>query len=263
MKKKLFTGLILTVISFSLFGAKVTQKQCNVKTDGSYIFAGGECIQYAVFKGDKKGFLNIIVHGTWKEGTNILARYAPFAQTININTDITTLAVALPGYSKSSTNYFSALSHDKTKNLATDKKYIEFLGKLIEKLKEKYKAKIVTYIGHSAGAAMGATLSGMRPLLANNYVLAGGKYKSGKKGTVHISEYLDKLNKNTKYILVYGTKDRISKPKITLDFYKIAKKQGLNVELVRVKGAKHLDLDMSDPSVEAITRMLDNYNSIM
>ena len=258
MKKKLFIGLILTLMSLSLFGSEISQKECKAKSNKGFIFAGGECIQYVEYKGEKEGFLNIIVHGTWKEGTNILGRYKTFAQTLNINTDITTVAVALPGYSKSSTNHFPALSHKGIKNLSSNKEYIEFLGKLIEKLKTKYKAKIVTYIGHSAGAAMGATLTGLRPNLINNIALAGGRYKSGKKGTIHIMDFMNKLNKNTRYILIYGTNDKIPKPKATKDFYKIAKKYGLNVELVKVKGAKHLDLDMSDPSVDAITEMLDN-----
>ncbi len=258
MKKKLFIGLVLTLVILDLYGAKISQAQCEAKSNKGYIFAGGECIEYVAFKGDKKGYLNIIVHGTWKAGTNILARYAPFAETININTDITTVAVALPGYSGSSTNHFPALSHKGGRKLSTNKQYIKFLGELVKKFKQKYNAKIVTYIGHSAGAAMGATLSGLEPSLVNNFALAGGRYKSGKKGTVHISDYLNKLNKNTKYLLIYGTRDKISKPKVTLDFYKIAKKQGLDVKLVKVKGAKHLDLDMSDPSVDAITEMLDN-----
>ena len=258
MKKSLFIGLTLALMSLSLFGSKISQKQCEAKSEKGFIFAGGECIQYVVYDGEKKGFLNIIVHGTWKEGTNILARYKTFAETININTDITTVAIALPGYSASSTNHFPALSHKGIKNLSSNKKYIEFLGKLVEKLKNKYKAKVVTYIGHSAGAAMGATLTGLRPNLINNIALAGGRYKSGKKGTIHIMDFMNKLNKKTRYILIYGTKDKISKPKVTKDFYKVAKKYGLNVKLVKVKGAKHLDLDMSDPSVDAITEMLDN-----
>ena len=257
MKKSVFIGLVLSLVSLSLFGAKISQEQCQAKQSKGFLFAGGECIKYVKFDGEKKGYLNIIVHGTWKEGTNILARYKTFAQTININTDITTVAIALPGYSGSSTNRFPALSHKGIKNLSSNREYIEFLAKVIEKLKNKYKAKIVTYIGHSAAAAMGATLSGLQPSLVNNFALAGGRYKRSKKGTIHIMDFIDKLSKSTKYILIYGTKDTISKPKYTKDFYKIAKNHGLNVKLVKVKNAPHLDLDMSDPSVEAISQMLE------
>ena len=57
--------------------------------------------------------------------------------------------------------------------------------------------------------------------------------------------------------MIYGTKDRISKPKATKDFYKVAKKKGLDVKIVEVKGAVHLDLDMRDTSVDDISEMLE------
>ena len=256
INKSILVGLVLGM-SLNLFGAKISEDECNAKSDG-FIFAGGECIQYAEVEGDVEDYLNIVVHGTWDEGTNTLGRYAPFAETLNMNTGITTVAVALPGYSGSSTNNFQALAHNGTKNLAAKKEYIEFLGDLVQKLKEKYNAKVITYIGHSAGAAMGATLTGVRPSLINNIALAGGSYKTNEKGLIKISNFLKDLDKKTKYILIYGTEDKISEPKLTLDFYKVAKENGLDVQLVKVEDAAHLDLDMTDPSVEAITEIFDN-----
>jgi pimeloyl-ACP methyl ester carboxylesterase len=260
MKKSLLISLLLGCM-ISLSGAKVSNTQCDTKGDG-YFFAGGECIQFVEFEGEKKSFLNIIVHGTWKEGTNILARYAPFAETINMNTDITTVAIALPGYSNSSTNNFLALSHKGIKHLSANKKYIEFLGSLVLKLKNKYNANTVTYIGHSAGAMIGATLSGLKPNLINNFVLAGGIYNldkiKNKSNFISIDSFVNNLNKKTKYLLIYGTKDQISPAKNTIDFYKIAKNNNLDVKLIKVEDAPHLDLDMSDASVDAITDMLDN-----
>ena len=87
------------------------------------MFAGNECIQYKKFSGDTKGALNIIVHGTWNEGTDTLARYAPFAEDLAMRTDITTIAVALTGYSGSSTNKFPSLSHKGVESLGAKKDY--------------------------------------------------------------------------------------------------------------------------------------------
>ena len=56
--------------------------------------------------------------------------------------------------------------------------------------------------------------------------------------------------------MIYGTKDRILKPKATKDFYKVAKKKGLDVKIAEVKGAVHLDLVIIDASVDAIGEML-------
>ena len=262
----MFSKLMFFVISFFLVSScvmaeSVSQEMCITKGDG-FIFAGGECIAYKAVVGDKEGTLTIIVHGTWKEGTDILARYTTFAEDLSLLTDTTTVAIALPGYSGSSTNNFQALSHDKTKELAADEKYIKFLDALIIALKEKYKAKTINYVGHSAGAMMGATLMGIDPGLIKNIALAGGRYNihevSKEKDLISAVDVIDKIDKNANILLIYGTRDEISKPKVTQDFYTLAKKHGLHVKLVEVKDAPHLDLDRTQTSMEAISKMLDD-----
>ncbi len=256
--KKLLLSLVVVALSFSVVEASVTEDQCSKKGE-NYIFAGGECIQFAKYKGEGNESLNIIVHGTWDSGTNTLGRYAPFAETINMNTDITTVAVALPGYSNSSTNSLKDLKHDG--NSVYSKNYIEFTAALIKALKEKFNATKVNYIGHSAGASLGVNVVAMYPDLLYSVTAAGGRFDLNKfkederANLVTISEHLDSV-KDTKILLVYGTKDTISEPKVTKDFYQLAKKNGVNVKIVEVKGAAHIDLDMTDLSVEAITEMV-------
>jgi predicted esterase len=259
MKTILFFSLLLCFSSLS-YAKKISAEACAIEK-GTFIFAGGECIEYVEIEGERKEMITIIVHGTWKEHTDTLARYAPFAETINMATDITTIAIALPGYSHSSTNHLQALSHKGSKNLAETKAYLLFLGELITALKKKYQAKTVNYIGHSAGAMMGAALTGMKPSLINRIALAGGKYTTDHTSKTEelfsINTYIARVDKKTKYLLIYGTEDKISKPQATKDFYTLAKKQGLDVTLVEVKGAAHLDLDMTDTSVEAIEKILE------
>ena len=253
---------LISILSLSLFGAKVSQSQCNEKGDG-FLFAGGECIQYVEIEGDVEGFLNIVVHGAWKDGTDTLARYSPFAETLNMNTDITTIAVALPGYSKSSTNNFKGLlsGHDEP-SLSGEKKYVEFMSQLITKLKNKYNAKTINYIGHSAGAILGATVTGYSPNLIQNIVCAGGgydihSYMKNSENLISLVDVVDNVSKDTNYLIVYGTEDKISPPKRNKDFYSALKEKGLNAKLIEVKDAAHLDLDMTDTSVDAITEMLE------
>lgn len=257
MRFKTILFLLVAFIS-STYAVNISKDEC-VKKGDKFIFAGGECIETAVYKGESEGLLNIIVHGTWDEGTNTLGRYAPFAENIAFQSDITTVAVALPGYSGSSTNKFKSLGSKEVENLAARQEYIDFLADLIEKLKERYNAESITYIGHSAGGMMGATLTGVKPGLINNIVIAGGRFDihkvSNNRELISIVDFMDNLDKDTKYVLVYGTKDIISTPDVTLDFYDIAKTKGLDVTLVKVDGAQHLDLDMSDPSVSAILKL--------
>lgn len=256
-------SLLVSALLFSsnlLFAANISKEDC-VKKGDNYIFAGNECIQYYKSKGDIDNALNVVVHGTWKEGTNTLARYSPFAENLSLQTDVTTIAVALPGYSGSSTNNFKALSHEGVENLSAKKEYVEFLGALVAGLKDKYKASKITYIGHSAGCTMGATLTGIKPSLINNLVCAGGVYdihKNNKQdGLISIVDVLDNVDKKTKMVLVYGSNDDISKPQVTIDFYNQAKIKGLDVKLVEAKNAVHLDLDMTDESIDAIVEVVE------
>ena len=257
MLKKYSLLLLSCVFVLSLEAKKITQKEC---LKDNFIFAGGECIEYRAFEGDSDEQIIVIVHGTWNEGTNTLGRYVPFAETMNMNTDLTTIAVALPGYSGSSTNNFTALAHEGVKNLAAKKEYVLFLGELIKSLKDKFKAKEVTYIGHSAGAMMGATLMGLKPNLIQNIALAGGRYdihKEEKGDLISLIDVIDNVNKDANFLFIYGTKDEISKPEVTKSFFKIAKQKGLKAELIEVKDAGHIDLDMTDTSVEAIVELLE------
>ncbi|RXJ84032.1 alpha/beta hydrolase [Arcobacter sp. CECT 8985] len=257
MLKKIFiSGLVLSACWLN--AQNISKSQCT-KLGDDFIFAGGECINYKKYSGEQKDKLNIVVHGTWDEGTNVLGRYAPFAENLSFETDVPTIAVALPGYSKSSLNNLKSIGSKTEKNLVYKKEYLSFLSSLINAFKTKFNAKTITYIGHSAGCSIGATLTGTNPNLINNLLCAGGVYdihkKTDAKGLISAIDVIDKIDKNTKIALVYGTKDTISKPKNTIDFYNIAKQKGLNVTLVEVKDGVHLDLDMTDPSVNAIVKL--------
>lgn len=260
MISRVFIFLLFVVFTISLQANKIDKKQCNEMGE-NFIFTGGECLEFVSFEGESNEHIMLIVHGIWDEGTNTLGRYAPFAESMNMNTDLTTIAVALPGYSKSSTNKLLSLANKKVKNLAATKEYVLFIGDIIESFKKKYKAKKITYIGHSAGARMGATLMGLKPELIDNIALVGGRYEvrveNKDKNYIALKDVIKNVDKSKQFLFVYGTEDKISKPEVTTEFFKIAKENGLNAKLIKVEGAGHIDLDMTDESVEAITLMVE------
>lgn len=245
-------------LSLTLNAQNITKQMCEKKGE-DYIFTSNECINLKKYNGETKGKLNIVVHGNWDEGTNILGRYAPFAENLSFETDITTVAIALPGYSNSSTNSLKSLASGK--NLAFSKAYVNFLSDLVSKLKVKYNANKVTYIGHSAGCTMGINLLGTKPFLIDSLLCAGGSYSLDKKDKssdkISAMDIINNISRQAKIAIVYGTEDKISPAKKNIEFYNFAKNEGLNIKLVEATGANHLDLDMTDASVEAIVELVE------
>lgn len=250
-------AFLITLFTSVLYAS---ESSCTSKGKG-YIYVQNECLQIAIFETEDSDSLNIILHGTWDRGTNILGRYSPFAESLNMITDYTTVAVALPGYSNSTINSYPSLDNDKIENLAANEEYVRFVAEVIKKLKKKYNAQTINFVGHSAGAMIGATITGLYPDLINNIALVGGRYNihevSNEKDLISAVDVIDDISKETNILLIYGTEDKISKPEVTKNFYKLSKDKGLLVKLVEVKGAPHLDLDMHDISVEAITELLE------
>jgi predicted esterase len=260
LKKIVLSGACSLLLASGLYASKVTQAQCIDKGE-NYLFAAGECVELKTFAAENNDRLILLVHGSWKPGTNILGRYAPFAESINMNTDVTTVAVALPGYSGSSSNMMPPLEHEAAVTPSATREYITYLGKLVKAIKEKYNAQEITYVGHSAGARMGATLSALEPGLIKNAVLAGGRYinkpEEAKHGAISFDDVKAKADKETKYVLVYGSADTISEPSVTTSYYEQMKKDGFDVTLVEAKGAPHLDLEMTDATQNAIVKLFE------
>ena len=261
MKRRFITGFLSTILATSLYANNIKNEDCVSKGE-NFIYSGNECIEYKKFEGDDNGKLIIIVHGSWDEGTNILARYAPFAENVYMQTDVTTIAVALPGYSGSSTNNFPALLNSKEiKYLSSNEGYLTFVSELIKDLKDKYEANNITYLGHSAGCAIGATMLGFKPDLIDNLVCAGGSFdiskKTNEKGLISAVDVINNIPKDAKIALVYGTADDVSKPEVTIDFYNLMKDKGFNVKLVEAPNAPHIDLDMTNASVDALISLIE------
>ena len=66
------------------------------------------------------------------------------------------------------------------------------------------------------------------------------------------------VSKETKIAIVYGTQDDVSTPAMNKEFYELAKKKGLNVQLVEAKNAPHMELEMTKESKEVIEKLLED-----
>lgn len=239
----------------------VSENECIQKGE-NFIFAGGECINFISSEGYKEDEITIFFHAAYPIHSNVLNIYSTFVEDLSMETDITTIAVALPGYSGSSTNKFTPIILNKNKDLILKKDFILFVGNLIENLKEKFGAKKINFIGHSSGAMIGALLSGDSPKLVNKYILAGGRYnqiaKNDNEDFLSVKKVLSNINKNTRVLLLYGTKDKISEPIISKEYYSLSKEKDLNIKIVEILDSTHINLGKNELSFNQINKFLDN-----
>jgi alpha-beta hydrolase superfamily lysophospholipase len=254
-------SLIVAALFFANSVFADVKSDCESKGDG-FIYAKNECINYKLFEGDEEG-LNIVVHGTWDEGTDIIARYSPFAEDVAMSSDISTISLALPGYSQSSSNNLKAIGSKEIKNLAATKEYVEFFAELVENLKQKYDSKKTTIIAHSAGCMLSATALGQKDVFVDSLLCAGGAYDIHKKapeqkGLISAVDVIDNISKDTNIMIVYGTADDVSTPQMNKEFYDLAKEKGLKVELIEAKDAPHMELEMTNEAKNALFKALEN-----
>lgn len=237
----------------------VSKKECTLKGD-KYIFAANECINYNYVEGDNENELTIFFPAAWPVDTNVLNRYSTFIEDLNLETDITTAVVALPGYNDSSTNKFTPIKLKENKDLILKKEFISFVSELVKNLKKKHSAKKVNFIGHSSGAMIGALLSGYSPKLVSKYILAGGRYdqvaEDDNQDFLTVEKALNRMSKDTQTLLIFGSKDLVSKPKVSKKYYDLAKKRDLNIKIVEVLNSPHFNLEQKEKSLKEIAVFL-------
>ncbi len=255
MLKHIFILVFLITCSYA---NKTYESACDTNND-QFIFSKSECINYVYEEADDENNLIIFLHGSWNEGTNILKKYTPLMEDLVLNTDVSTIVIALPGYSKSSTNVFQAIGKKGFSSLIYTKEYLDLIKDVILQLKEKYKKKTLTLVAHSAGASLGTTLYGYDNTLIQNMISIAGSYTTDTKNSNLLSanKTYKNINKKSKLILIYGDKDKISPPKKSKDFYALVKKEQVNVKLIEVKNAVHLNLELREEVMDEILELLE------
>ncbi|PHR72281.1 MAG: alpha/beta hydrolase [Arcobacter sp.] len=255
MLKHIFILILLITYSYANNDYK---SDCDTNND-QFIFSKSECINYLYEEADNEDNLIIFIHGSWNEGTDILKKYAPLMEDLVLNTDVSTIIIALPGYSKSSTNVFEAIGKKGFSSLIYKKEYLDLIKDVVLRLKKKYKKKKLTLIAHSAGASLGTTLYGYDNTLIQNMISIAGSYNTDVLNTNLLSadKTYKNINKKSKLILIYGDKDKISPPKKSKDFYTLVKKEQVNVKLIEVKNAAHLNLELREEVMDEILELLE------
>jgi len=249
--------ILLILLSYS-YANKGKPSACDTSKH-QFIFSKTECINYVYEEADDEDNLIIFIHGSWKEGSDTLKKYTPFMEDLVLNTDVSTIIIALPGYSKSSSNVFEAISKKGFSSLIYTKEYLDLIKDVILRLKKKYKKKTLTLVAHSAGASLATTLYGYDNTLIQNMIAIAGSYNTdpANKDLYSANKTYKNINKKSKLVLIYADNDKISPPNKSTDFYALVKKEKVLVKLIEVKNAAHLNLELRDEVMDEILEVFE------
>lgn len=279
--KKLVLRIIIIVITVGFTGCTIGQpspkemanykKECNkLQQTGNFVFGRGECLNYYVVNGTKKDEINILIHGSWERGSDPLEdKYNYLADEFATKTSITSIALAMPGYSESTNNRYQDMSWRENKTvIPAEEEFIKIVSQAIQNLKNKYNAKKVNIYGHSSGAMIGGILSGYTPGLIDKYILLGGAYDiyhtyrfnnwgTKNSGLISSVDFVSEVDKNAKYLVIAGENDKKADPSFAENYVKLLKEEGIKAKVLVIKGVGHSGLEVNDEVLEASFEFLN------
>lgn len=222
----------------------------------SFIFAKGECLNYIVSWGDaQKSEINILLHGSWRENSSPVAqRFTEIADDFRDNTNITSIALAMPGYDESTSNRYSNMNWKNTNVIPANESFVKIISQAIKNLKIKYNATKVNIYGKSSGAMLGGIISGYSPGLLDKVILLGGAYNiyftyeyNGwgrmSPGFISAVNYIDLVDKKTSFLVIAGGKDKKANPIFAKRYVKKLNKAGIKAKVVVFKDLEHSGME--------------------
>lgn len=162
---------------------------------------------------------------------------------------VISIVMARPGCAITPGGPRSEGKHNTKNGSHLSKNNIEKVGQAIQAIKDMYGAENVYAVGHSGGAAISGVLIGTNKELLKGVVLAAcptyvsqwrlkiGKRSWGQAKSPH--SYIADIPKDTKITLLAGDMDTNTGPWLMERYAKAAREEGLVVDTVVVKGAKH------------------------
>lgn len=283
LKKNYTLSVFALAITFGLSGCATNeptpeelvkyQKDCRnlqSKNSGAYIFANGECLKYKSFNGKKSDEINILIHGSWQRGQDPIGyRYSDLAESMAHSTSITSIALATPGYSGSTSNFYKDMSWKKGRVIPAEESFTKIMVSAIENLKKKYNAKKVNLFGKSSGAMIGGIISGYKPGLVDKYVLIGGAYNIyntyrhngwGKinPGLISSTNFVSKVKKDARFLIVAGENDDKASPLFAKNYVTYLNDEGIKADVLVIKGAGHSSLETNAEVLDATYTFFNN-----
>ena len=176
---------------------------------------------------------------------------------------VLSVALVRPGYPDGTGAYSSGNDFGRADNWP--RATVHDIGVAIDRLRQRYAPRRLVLIGHSGGAAISATLLGMRPNLAEAAILIGcpcdmAAWRVGRGRTPWSSEdplgWVNQVNASTRVLALTGTADATTVPALAETYVSRLQKRGIFAEFRLVDDAGHIDILGSAAIAKALNDLL-------
>jgi pimeloyl-ACP methyl ester carboxylesterase len=170
---------------------------------------------------------------------------------------VLSVALVRPGYPDGTGAYSSGSDNGRIDNWTQP--VVAEMGTVIARLRNRFRPQTVILIGHSGGAAIAATLLGMKPELAEAALLIGcpcdmPAWRAGRSRTPWRSEdpmnWIASVTAGTRVIAMTGSLDTTTVPSLASDYAARLRSRGNAAEFRLVPDAGHVDI-LGSPAITA------------
>jgi pimeloyl-ACP methyl ester carboxylesterase len=177
---------------------------------------------------------------------------------------ILSIALVRPGYPDGSGESSSVSFTNGGRSDHYTKDNIDEVGAAIEKLRSRYKPKILVLVGHSGGAATAAVLLGRKPHLAEGAVLVScpceiARWRVGRRAwdrSENPFAWTDRVPSSTRVIALTGTRDDNTGQDLAKIYVAALRARGIAAEFAPIAGATHNSAFRAPEVIGALTRLL-------
>lgn len=253
--------LLMLIASIDATAAPCAQEDFQTTVSGP-----SECLLMRRYGTSTPETLIVWLHGNVSTGgpANSHFRLADASASAFSTQNVLAVALVRPGYPDGTEAYSSGSDNGRADNW--QRGTVQEIGKVIERLKARFKPHTTIVVGHSGGAAIAAVLLGMQPDLVGAAILIGcpcdmAAWRAGRSRSPWSSEdplsWTAQPRPATRVIAFTGSNDDTTPAALAKTYVARLQERGLKASFVPVPEAGHIDILKSPLIMEAIAEFLN------
>ncbi len=255
-------GLIVLALLLGLSGVRAAT--CEHEDFDTRVSGESECLLMRRFGAVEPAAMVVWLHGNITSGGPADGHFRLAEQVARGAAPDAVLAVALvrPGYPDGSGAFSSGRDRRRADNW--QRADLQEVATAVERLRQRYRPRVVLLVGHSGGAAIAAVLLGLQPQLAQAALLLAcpcdlPTWRRGKPGPYWLSEdplrWADAVPAQARVVALTGSRDDTTPPALAQAYVQRLRARGVDARFDEVADAGHVDL-LGHAQPAAVTREL-------